>query len=1045
MNLGWNFNDHNKGWNVMAFNRPASLSRKRRLDSSSSRRPQSSGSGKMPSVSLQLRASVGIALALALLPMSSEAAGLGRLNLLSGLGQPLRAEIELTSISREEAGSLVARLAGSDAFSQAKIEYGAALAALRFSVQRRPNGQAFVQVTSTQPVNEPYLDLLVELSWNSGRLVREYTMLLDPPESRSARREADSVVPLAPAIAAPSARASRRDASDAGRAGAASASAGTAGASAAGSDYQVRRGDTAGAIARNNRPEGASLEQMLAALYRNNPQAFGGNINLLKAGAILRLPDANAATSVDRTEAQRFVTAQTGDFSGYRSRLARAASETPSRARAAGQEASGKVTTRVDEPGGPATANKDQLRLSKAEAQKNTGSLTASGTRAGAAPAVSGPTAEDLAIKDRALQEANTRVALLEKNVADLQKLVELKNQNLAELQKQAQKSGAPAATDNASRSPATTSPAAPPALPVPIAPAATATPDLPPPPVVVLPVPTPAPAAPQTRATTPAPTSTPPVAAPKPVAPVAEGQSWFDSLRDNPLMLGALVLLAVLIVGYLLYSLQRRRKFSRFEDSILTGSSALRANSVFGTTGGQSVDTSNSGFHSNFVPIAGATPEHNEVDPVAEADVYIAYGRDAQAEEILKESLRAHADRHAVRLKLLEIYAKRGDAKTFETVASEMYAMTGGQGADWKQAAALGATIDPANPLYRDSPAAESHSIGTQQATTDFDRTRALPALNTAALGAMGLTGAAALAAVSAPGSSGAQAALSDSEFMRTVPIDAPHMEDMTRTDPLPTKAEAASTTSPAMDLDFDLGSGSASQRGAAKASAVESAAKADLENRPGSSANALHGMDFDFGMPKTDALDPLNGTAASDPSIRTAVNLPAFRAQPDPLLDAPAFASPETHAEKGFTASDIFGSSMSANTEPVPDVSGVSPPAPPAPAAHAQEYGQFDKTEPFDALSGISLDLDSGAFGEETHINTALGSGKFGEATHINTDLGAKTGAWQAMATKLDLAAAYRDIGDADGARELLEEVIKGGDAAQIDHARRLIGELG
>ena len=98
------------------------------------------------------------------------------------------------------------------------------------------------------------------------------------------------------------------------------------------------------------------------------------------------------------------------------------------------------------------------------------------------------------------------------------------------------------------------------------------------------------------------------------------------------------------------------------FEDSILTGSS-MKANSMFGSTGGQSVDTNNSVFNSNFAPSASQL-DANEVDPVAEADVYIAYGRDSQAEEILKEALRTQPDRHAVRVKLIEIYFARKDAK---------------------------------------------------------------------------------------------------------------------------------------------------------------------------------------------------------------------------------------------------------------------------------------------------------------------------------------------------------------------------------------------
>ena len=134
-------------------------------------------------------------------------------------------------------------------------------------------------------------------------------------------------------------------------------------------------------------------------------------------------------------------------------------------------------------------------------------------------------------------------------------------------------------------------------------------------------------------------------------------------------------------------------------EPSIL-GAPTDQAHSLFAETGGQSVDTSNSVFNSSFAPSASQL-DTNEVDPVAEADVYIAYGRDAQAEEILKEALRTHPERYPVRLKLLEIYAARKDQRAFETQAGEMYGMTKGQGDDWAQAAALGLSIDPHNPLY--------------------------------------------------------------------------------------------------------------------------------------------------------------------------------------------------------------------------------------------------------------------------------------------------------------------------------------------------------
>ena len=122
-----------------------------------------------------------IAAAIAILPLASHAAGLGKITVLSVLGQPLKAEIEVTA-NRDELPSLVARVAAADAFRQAGIDYSPAMATLRFSrdVKER-GGRRYLEITSDRPLNEPFIDMLVELNWASGRLVREYTFLLDPP------------------------------------------------------------------------------------------------------------------------------------------------------------------------------------------------------------------------------------------------------------------------------------------------------------------------------------------------------------------------------------------------------------------------------------------------------------------------------------------------------------------------------------------------------------------------------------------------------------------------------------------------------------------------------------------------------------------------------------------------------------------------------------------------------------------------------------------------------------------------------------------------
>ena len=238
---------------------------------------------------------------------SASAAGLGRLTVLSSLGQPLRAEIDLAAITREEAASLAARLASPDAFRQAGVDYNTALLGIRFSVQRRAGGQYYVSLVSSQPINEPFLDLLVELNWATGRLVREYTFLLDPADMKPVappsvapapviRAEAPRAAEPAPTPAPVAAPVAARPAEPAmvvkPTPKPASKPVATpkpaSSAPPAGGTYEVRKGDTLGKIARQSAQEGVSLDQMLIALLRANPDAFvGGNVNRLKSGVIL--------------------------------------------------------------------------------------------------------------------------------------------------------------------------------------------------------------------------------------------------------------------------------------------------------------------------------------------------------------------------------------------------------------------------------------------------------------------------------------------------------------------------------------------------------------------------------------------------------------------------------------------------------------------------------------------------------------------------------------------------------------------------------------
>jgi pilus assembly protein FimV len=170
--------------------------------------------------------------------------------------------------------------------------------------------------------------------------------------------------------------------------------------------------------------------------------------------------------------------------------------------------------------------------------------------------------------------------------------------------------------------------------------------------------------------------------------------------LMDNPLALGGGAL-ALVLGGLGFYAYRKRGKKDSGETSFLE--SRLQPDSFFGASGGQRIDTRDAaGASSSMSYSLSQLDAIGDVDPVAEADVYLAYGRDLQAEEILKEAMRSSPERMAIRTKLLEVYAKRRDTKGFELLATQLFALTRGTGEDWAKAQELGAEIDPDNPLFK-------------------------------------------------------------------------------------------------------------------------------------------------------------------------------------------------------------------------------------------------------------------------------------------------------------------------------------------------------
>jgi len=188
------------------------------------------------------------------------------------------------------------------------------------------------------------------------------------------------------------------------------------------------------------------------------------------------------------------------------------------------------------------------------------------------------------------------------------------------------------------------------------------------------------------------------------PLPPIEE-PGFFASLLENPLVLPGVGVLVALIAGLGIYRLRSRMRKQGGETSFLE--SRLQPDSFFGASGGQRIDTretssSTSGSVSSMSYSLSQLDAIGDVDPVAEADVYLAYGRDLQAEEILKEAMRANPERMAIRIKLLEVYLKRRDLKGFELLATQVYTLTRGIGEDWAKAQELGRQIDSENVLYQ-------------------------------------------------------------------------------------------------------------------------------------------------------------------------------------------------------------------------------------------------------------------------------------------------------------------------------------------------------
>ncbi len=858
-------------------------------------------------------------------PWFADAAGFGKLTILSSLGQPLRAEIELVAVQSEELATLSARLAAPEAFRAANIQYNPALAGARVTLEKRADGQPFVRIVSSRVLNEPFIDLLVEVSWAQGRLVREYTALIDPPGFGTADASVtpsvapppvagESVTPPSEPVAVgepPSAAASSS--------AAAPTTTPRTTRQAAGSTYAVKHGDTLAKIAAQTKPQEVTLEQMLVSLYRNNPDAFSGNMNQLKSGKILRVPQPEQIAETTPGDALKEIHVQAANWNAYRQRLAQAAAASAPEAKSA---ASGKIVTAAEDKAAGKEAPKEVLKLSKSEA--SSGSAPGASGSGGLTSAERQKAREDEALaREKALTEANDRIAQLEKTVAGMQRLLELKGQT--------------ARNENAKSEPG-----------APSAPGASE------PPKSAAPVAAVAPTAPQAG-----PASSQPPKVPLKVVPPPPAPNLVDQILREPLYLGGIAAgVIALFAGGIAYSRRRRLAESAELDERLA------------PTMGAAPDTDvHAADVAPVVQTRVSALAADDVDPLAEAELYLNFGRDVQAEEVLKEALEKNPKNEEAQLKLLHIYAGRRDKDAFEKVARGLNSQTSGSGERWQKAAAMGYAFDAENALYAAGrsaaasvlPAAISAAI--PELDFDLDLAHDFKAPDTMI-----------------------EFGLGDAEKTMIVPREM--------------RTAAAAQPSAADDITDDSGT----VRGAAEA-------------------------EPDFVLDKT--LDKVERTVVDAAPAAPMANVIDF--------DADAGAVIHTMPTRPEQVSEFSGLEPAAveahDSAPAFDGSARLE----GPHATLVQGGAIVSDLKFDSgsvgagptfsLDDIDLDLD---------IDTAP------KAAVETKDEGAKDDHWYDVQTKFDLAKAYQEMGDKDGAREILQEVIVEGDSDQKTEAKQLLDTL-
>lgn len=626
--------------------------------------------------------------ALALGSSQTMAMELGRIQVKSALGQPLLAEIRVTPDKPGDLRNLTARLASDEEFARAGITDGRAKVPLRFSVVDGSGDSKVIRITSSQAINDPFLDLLVQVDNASGKRVREFTILLDPPGMPAPAPAINAPTAATPARAAAGARTSAAAApSPAPLRSSGSAPAPASSRISKGEYGPVARGETLSAVARATALPDTSINQMMLALKQANPRAFyRDNINALKKGAVLRVPTAEQARAASAAAALESVRRENADWR-------------------AGTPAATTTTTVADVAAGPETRSAPQAaaagndRLALVSPGPDGSRSTAGGSGAGSSAATGRQELQRSQETVATLQQQGTELKSRVQDLQDIngqnQKLIVLKNSEIADLQRKLaaarQAAGLPpaAAASAGAVAAASSARAAQTAVSAPEK-AATAG--------------SAAAAAPAmaTASTATAPANAAAVASRAPAAkPVAEKVSARTPTRpsvvQNPWYMQFWVWIAgaVLLVLLLLLALRGRRR--------------------------RPVPVAGPSLADRFAPqpAAIAASDDGEVDHDANEDGLADDGVvddglvDPDQEELL-DQLAEHPEDIGLHLELASLYYHRRDVEHFEAAAEAMHAhISSTEQPEWRDVVAMGEDLAPSHPLFGGAMTDEAHEFG--------------------------------------------------------------------------------------------------------------------------------------------------------------------------------------------------------------------------------------------------------------------------------------------------------------------------------------------